>query len=72
MENKLGMDWELQKNIRSGIRYPSDTEGETGETGETGDTGDTGDTGETELTRPTVLRHDLTEIKPKMGQISNS
>ena len=56
----------MQKNIRSGIRYPSDTEGETGETGETGDTG------ETELTRPTVLRHDLTEIKPKMGQISNS
>ena len=49
----------IAKNIRSGIRYPSDTEGETGETGETGDTG------ETELTRPTVLRHDLTEIKPK-------
>ena len=56
----------MQKNIRSGIRYPSDTEGETGETGETGYTG------ETELTGPTVLRHDLTEIKPKMGQISNS
>ena len=58
----------IAKNIRSGIRYPSDTEGETGETGETGDTGETGetgDTGETELTRPTVLRHDLTEIKPK-------
>ena len=55
----------IAKNIRSGIRYPSDTEGETGETGETGDTGDTG---ETELTRPTVLRHDLTEIKPKMDE----
>ena len=54
----------IAKNIRSGIRYPSDTEGETGETGETGDTG------ETELTRPTVLRHDLTEIKPKIGVIS--
>ena len=60
------MDWELQKIIGSGIGYPSDTDGETGETGETGYTG------ETELTGPTVLRHDLTEIKPKMGQISNS
>ena len=42
------------------------------ETGETGETGDTGRKGNTWLTGSTVLRHDLTEIKPKMGQISNS
>ena len=28
--------------------------------------------GDTGLTVITVLRHDLTEIKPKMGEISNS
>ena len=39
---------------------------------ETGDTGDTGEKGDTGLTGSTVLRHDLTEIKPKMGEISNS
>ena len=41
---------------------------ETGDTEETWDTGDTWDIG---LTGSTVLRHDLTEIKPKMGN-SNS
>ena len=41
------------------------------ETGETGETGDTGGKGNTWLTGSTVLRHDLTEIKPKMGEISN-
>ena len=39
---------------------------ERGEAGEMGETGDTGDTG---LTGPAVLRHALTEIKPKMGKI---
>ena len=37
--------------------------------GETGDRGGKGDTG---LTGPTVCRHGLTEIKPKMGEVSNS
>ena len=37
------------------------------ETGETGYTWDTEDRG---LTGSTVLRHDLTEIKPKMDEIS--
>ena len=41
-----------------------ETEG-TQETGDAGDTGDTFYTGLTELRGPTVLRHDLTEIKPK-------
>ena len=41
-----------------------------GKTGETGDTGSKEETtGLNGLTGPTVLRHDLTEIKPKMGQI---
>ena len=38
---------------------------------ETGETGDTGGKGNTWLTGSTVLRHDLTEIKPKMGEIGN-
>ena len=42
---------------------------EKGDTGETGDTGDTGENGDTVLTGSTVLRH---EVKPKMGEISNS
>ena len=40
-----------------------------GETGETGDKVNTGGKGDTGLTVSTVLRH---EIKPKMGEISNS
>ena len=36
---------------------------------ETGETGDTGGKGNTWLTGSTVLRHDLNEIKPKMGKI---
>ena len=35
-------------------------------------TGDTTDTGGTGVTGPTVLRHDLIEIKTKMGKISNT
>ena len=42
---------------------------EKGDTGETGDTGDTGENRDTVLTGSTVLRH---EVKPKMGEISNS
>ena len=42
---------------------------EKGDTGETGDTGDTGENGDTVLTGSTVLRH---EVRPKMGEISNS
>ena len=45
---------------------------ETGETGDKGDTWDTGEKGETGLIGSTVLRYDLTEIKPRMGEISNS
>ena len=41
------------------------------QTSETLNTGETGKTGDTGLTGSKVLRHDLTEIKPKMGQISN-
>ena len=33
---------------------------------------ETGDSGDTGLTGSTVLRHDLTEIKPKNGEISYS
>ena len=36
---------------------------------EKGDTGETGENGDTVLTGSTVLRH---EVKPKMGEISNS
>ena len=42
---------------------------ETGDTWDTGDTEENGDTEDTRLTRLTVLKH---EIKPKMGEISNS
>ena len=40
-----------------------------GKTGETGDTEDTGGKWDTGLTGSPVLRH---EVKPKMGEISNS
>ena len=40
------------------------------ETGETGYTWYTWDTEDTGLTGSTVLRHDLTGIKPKMDEIS--
>ena len=47
--------------------------GETGDTGEDiGDTRGTWDIGLTGLTGPTILRHDLTEISPKMDKLSNS
>ena len=39
---------------------------------ETEDTEDTGDTGDAGLTGSTVFRHDLTEIKPKIGVISKN
>ena len=39
---------------------------------ETGKTGDTELTGLTGLTGPTVLRHGLIEISPKMGKISTN
>ena len=45
--------------------------GETGDKGNKGGTWDTGEKGETGLTGSTVLRYDLTEIKPKMGKLSN-
>ena len=44
----------------------------TGETGDTGETGGKVDKGDTWLTVITVFRHDLTEIKSKMGEINNS
>ena len=44
----------------------------TGETGKKGDTEETVDTGDTGEKGDTVLRHYLTEVKSKMGEISNS
>ena len=60
----------LQK-LEDALRETGDT-GDTCETEQTGDTGDKGkkwDTGDPGLTGSKVLRH---EIKPKMGEISNS
>ena len=39
---------------------------------ETVETVETGKTGDTELTGPTLLRHGLIEISPKMGKISTN
>ena len=47
--------------------------GDRGDRGHRGhrDTRDLGDTGDTGLSGATISRHDLTEIKSKMGEINN-
>ena len=54
------------------LHKPEDALQETEEMGDTGETVDNGGKGDTELTGSEVLRHYLTEIKPKMSEISNS
>ena len=54
------------------LHKPEDALQETEEMGDTGETVDNGGKGDTELTGSEVLRHYLTEIKPKMGEFSKS
>ena len=68
----MGLEKTFQWNKLQKLEDALRETGETGQTGETGDTGGTGEKGDTGLTGSTVLRHDLTEIKPKFGDISNS
>ena len=56
----LSFQWNKLQKLGDALRETEDTE----------DTGDTGDTGDAGLTGSTVFRHDLTEIKPKIGVIS--